>query len=174
MCLVTLTMNLIWNSSICSGHFFLSLTQDDFIYEYGLISMIYFLLFSIFEIRLLYLSWKSRNYELFYNDINAFRKKLFIFYCFICKFVGQFNSKPKFFFLLFIFFKIDFLLFIVLIAMRHIFVNFLLTYSYFACTWLFQIIHNAIKGTKPPMKFRYIVAVTLGKLFTFVKYFLFC
>lgn len=79
-------MNLIWNSSICSGHFFLSLTQDDFIYEYGLISLTYFLLFSIFEIRLLYLIWKARNYDLFYNDINAFRKKLFKFYCLICKY----------------------------------------------------------------------------------------
>lgn len=53
--------------------------------------------------------------------------------------------------------------------MRQIFVNFFMTYTYFACTWIFQILHNAIKGTKPPIKFKYIISLSLGKIFPVVK-----
>jgi hypothetical protein len=80
----TISNNIIWNAFISSVNFFLSLTQEDYLYEYAIISLFYFFLFSIFEIRLLYLTWKARNYNLFCNDITNFRKKLFKFYCLIC------------------------------------------------------------------------------------------
>jgi hypothetical protein len=84
ICLITLSINIIWNSFICTIHFYLSITQESYSYEYGTPSMTYFLLFSLFELRLLFFVWKSRYQDLLFTDPSQFRKKLFKFYSAFC------------------------------------------------------------------------------------------
>jgi hypothetical protein len=64
---------------------------------------------------------------------------------------------------------LDMILFIFLISIRVIFSNIWFSLIYFSCTWFFQILHNALSGTKPPMSFNFIMCITIGKLFPPVK-----
>ena len=82
---MSVVLNLIWNASIFIGHFFLSVTQEQYSYEYGTPSMAYFLLFSVFELRLLFFTWRSRYMDLFYNNMLLFRNKMLKFYTLFCK-----------------------------------------------------------------------------------------
>lgn len=77
-------MNIIWNAFICTSHFYLSIIKENNSYEYGIISMSYFLLFAVFELRLLFFLWKSRYQELLYSNVTLFRKKLLKFYIVFC------------------------------------------------------------------------------------------
>jgi hypothetical protein len=142
ICLITLAMNIMWNSFICTIHFYLSITNEDFSYEYGTPSMTYFLLFSIFELRLIFFVWRARNHHLAYTDMNLYRKKLLRFYSAFYIF-----------------------LFIGLLTIRYVFSNFWTCYLFFGSTWFFQIIHSIVNGTKPPYSMNYILIVTIGKLF---------
>ena len=72
----TISIQIMWDCLICAVHFFLAITNDQLTYEYGMPSMTYFFLFSIFQLRILFLSWKSRYQEIMYNDINLFRRKI--------------------------------------------------------------------------------------------------
>ena len=78
--LITIFVQIMWTSLICGVNFFLSLTYEPLTYEYGMPSMTYFILFSIFLLRILFIGWKSRYIELLFNDAAQFRKKLFRFY----------------------------------------------------------------------------------------------
>ena len=139
----TISIQIMWDCLICAVHFFLAITNDQLTYEYGMPSMTYFFLFSIFQLRILFLSWKSRYQEIMYNDINLFRRKLFKFYSlFYC------------------------ILFVTLISIRFWYDNFYITYSlFFFGTWFFQIYHSATTGTKPPMSYSYIFIFSLCKMF---------
>lgn len=142
ICLITLAMNIMWNSFICTVHFYLSITNEDFSYEYGTPSMTYFLLFSIFELRLIFFVWRARNHHIAYTDMNLYRRRLLRFYSAFYIF-----------------------LFIGLLTIRYVFSNFWTSYLFFASTWFFQIIHSIINGTKPPYSMTYVLIVTIGKLF---------
>lgn len=85
ICLITLGGNIIWNSFICTIHFYQSMTDENNSYEYATPSMTYFLLFSIFELRLLFIVWKSRYQNIAFTDLLLFRKKMLRFYCCFCK-----------------------------------------------------------------------------------------
>lgn len=80
-------INIIWNAIVCTGHFFLSITHQNFSYEYGIPSMTYFLLFSIFELKLLFFVWRSRYLEFSYTNPIEFKRKLFRFYIIFCKYI---------------------------------------------------------------------------------------
>jgi hypothetical protein len=146
-------INIIWNAIVCTGHFFLSITHQNYSYEYGIPSMTYFLLFSIFELKLLFFVWRARNIEFSYSNPLEFKRKLFRFYIIFCK-------KPII---------LDLLLFFSLIFIKYIFSQFWTSLVFFSATWFFQIIHNARTGTRPPMSLKYIVTVSLGKLFIPVR-----
>ena len=92
--LITVFIQIMWTALICGVNFFLSLTYEPLTYEYGMPSMTYFTLFSIFLLRILFIGWKSRYIELLFNDMAQFRKKLFqfylIFYCLLL-FYGSYN-----------------------------------------------------------------------------------
>lgn len=83
--LVTISMSIIWNAFICTIHFYMSITIEEYSYEYGTPSMTFFLLFSIFELRLLFFVWKSRYNDLMYTNLQQFRHKLLRFYSLFCK-----------------------------------------------------------------------------------------
>ena len=86
LCLITISINIIWNAFMCTAHFYLSMINEESSYEYGTPSMTYFLLFSFFELRLLFFAWKSRYAHLIYeNNLVLYRKELLRFYSIFCK-----------------------------------------------------------------------------------------
>ena len=139
--LITVFIQIMWTALICGVNFFLSLTYEPLTYEYGMPSMIYFTLFSIFLLRILLVGWKSRYIELMFNDMAQFRKKLFRFYLtFYC------------------------LLLCTLVSIKLWYTYFIFTFFLFGGTWIFQIYYSAKKGTKPPMPFSYIFVTSLFKM----------
>ena len=139
--LITIFIQIMWTALICGVNFFLSLTYEPLTYEYGMPSMIYFTLFSIFLLRILLVGWKSRYIELMFNDMAQFRKKLFKFYLiFYCLLLGT------------------------LISIKLWYTYFIFTFFLFGGTWVFQIYYSAKKGTKPPMPFSYIFITSLFKI----------
>ena len=139
--LITVFIQIMWTALICGVNFFLSLTYEPLTYEYGMPSMIYFTLFSIFLLRILLVGWKSRYIELMFNDMAQFRKKLFKFYLiFYCLLLGT------------------------LISIKLWYTYFIFTFFLFGGTWIFQIYYSAKKGTKPPMPFSYIFVTSLFKM----------
>ena len=142
--LITVAVSLLYKSFICSAHFYLSITtrDDGLSYEYGIPSIVYFFAFSGFELRLLFFSWKSRYADLLFMNPNLFKRKLFYFY-----------------------FSFYIILFISLISIKTIITNTFTCFALFISTWLFQIIHSARTGTRPPYPTGYIFLSTLGRLY---------
>ena len=139
--LITVFIQIMWTALICGVNFFLSLTYEPLTYEYGMPSMAYFTLFSIFLLRILFIGWKSRYIELLFNDVAQFRKKLFQFYLiFYC------------------------LLLCTLVSIKLWYTYFIFTFFLFGGTWIFQIYHSVKKGTKPPMPYSYIFITSLFKI----------
>ena len=139
--LVTIFIQIMWTALICGVNFFLSLTYEPLTYEYGMPSMIYFTLFSIFLLRILFIGWKSRYIELLFNDMAQFRKKLFRFYL--------------------VFYS---LLLCTLVSIKLWYTYFIFTFFLFGGTWIFQIYYSVKKGTKPPMPYSYIFITSLFKM----------
>ena len=139
--LYTVFMHIIWTTLICAFNFYFSLSNESLTYEFGMPSMTYFALFSIFLLRILTMAWKARNTELMFRDMTEFKKKLLKFY-----------------------FGFYFLLFVTLISFRIWYSFLLCTLFLFANTWIFQIIYSFKNGTKPPLPYTYIFVVSLFKM----------
>ena len=138
----TIIIQIMWCSIICCGNFFLALSQYNLLFEYGMPTVLYFVLFSCFLLRILFLAWRARNVDLIYRDMRLFKKKLIRFYlAFYC------------------------VLFFTLTSIKIWYSNFFMTFLLFCSTWVGQIILSARKGTKPPMDYSYIFIVTLFKMF---------
>jgi len=140
--LITIIIQIMWGSLICASNFFLAITHESSSYEYGMPSITYFSLFSVFQLRILFLAWKSRYNDLMYENVVLFRKKLFKFYS--------------------IFYAV---LFISLISIKFIFEYYFLTFILFFITWIFQIYYSIKTSTKPPQPFSYIFLFTFSKMF---------
>ena len=138
----TIIIQIMWSSIICCGNFFLALSQNNLIYEYGMPSILYFCLFSIFLLRILFFAWRARNIDLIYRDSRLFKKKLIRFYL-----------------------SFYILLFFTLTSVKIWYSYFSMTFLLFLATWLGQIIYSAKMGTKPPMSYSYIFFVTIFKMF---------
>lgn len=140
--LITIVIQIIWDSMICAINFYFGISNDDKQFEFGTPSMCYFTLFSIFQLRILFISWRARYIDLYFNDINLFRKKLLKFYMiFYC------------------------ILFFSLICFRIIYQFFFLTLIFFSSMWIFQIYLSCHSGTKPPFSFQHIFVITISKIF---------
>ena len=137
--LFTILFHIMWTSLVCGVNFFMSLTRKSLSYEFSMPSFCYFALFSVFLLRILFLSWRARNSHI--TDMQLFRKKLLRFY------------------LLFYLF-----LFTTLISVKLWYSYFIFTFILFASTWISQIIYSAIKGTKPPMSYSYILSTSFSKI----------
>ena len=138
----TIIIQIMWSSIICCGNFFLALSQNNLLFEYGMPTILYFCLFSIFLLRILYFAWRARNIDLIYRDMRIFKKKLIRFYLsFYC------------------------VLFFTLTSVKIWYSYFFMTFLLFLGTWIGQIIYSARMGTKPPMAYSYIFFVTLFKMF---------
>ena len=138
----TIIIHIMWSSIICCGNFFLALSQNNLIFEYGMPSIIYFCLFSIFLLRILFFAWRARNIDLVYRDIRLFKKKLIRFYL-----------------------AFYIVLFFTLTSVKIWYSYFIMTFLLFLATWIGQIIYSAKRGTKPPMSYSYIFCVSFFKMF---------
>ena len=137
----TIIIQIMWSSIICCGNFFLALSQNNLLFEYGMPTVLYFCLFSIFLLRILFFAWRARNIDLIYRDMRLFKKKLIRFYLsFYC------------------------VLFFTLTSVKIWYTYFFMTFLLFFGTWIGQIIYSSKKGTKPPMSYSYIFFVTLFKM----------
>jgi hypothetical protein len=72
------------------GNMMVAVNKPEYFNEFALPSIVYFLIFSVLEIKLLFLIWKSQNLDLLnIPDTEAsatlMRKRLFRFYSFLCK-----------------------------------------------------------------------------------------
>lgn len=152
--LFTVGMNLIWNAMVCTIHFYLALTYEDNAYEYGFPSFTHFLLFSIFELRLLFFVWKARNVDLLNRNFELFKKRMYTFYTCFC-----------IYYLLICLTLLDFILFFCIIPLKFFLTNFWTSYFIFAFTFFPQIVHNILYGAREPLKTNYIMAISVGKLF---------
>ena len=137
----TIIIQIMWSSIICCGNFFLALSQNNLLFEYGMPTVFYFCLFSIFLLRILFFAWRARNIDLIYRDMRLFRKKLIRFYL-----------------------SFYLVLFFTLTSVKIWYTYFFMTFLLFFATWIGQIIYSARKGTKPPMSYSYIFFVTLFKM----------
>lgn len=142
ICLITLCINITWNCIISISHFFLSVYKEEYSYEYGIPFISYFLLFSILELRLLFFAFKARYIELQFNNEARFKRKIAQFYC------------------LFYTFMVGTLMFV-----KYLYTETVLFFLVFFSTWVFQIIHSARQGSKPPQDLKYFLVVTFNKFF---------
>ena len=117
----------------------MSLTRTHSSQEYGMPSFCYFVLFSIFLLRVLFLAWRARNRDI--TNMRLFRKKLLKFYLFFYIF-----------------------LFVTLISIKIWYSYFICTIFLIGSTWIGQIIYSARKGTKPPMSYSYILSASFSKI----------
>ena len=141
--MLTIGVNLVYKGFITTANFYLSInTIDGINYEYAIPSFLYFVSFSVFEFRLLFLVWRVRYTDLLFTNREQFKYKLIMFY------LGYYV-----------------VLFVSLMIMRFIITNTICCYVLFTCTWLFQIVHSVRKGTKPPMQLDYILVNTLIRLY---------
>lgn len=141
--LITVSLQIIWGSILSAVHFFFALIHNEQLYEYGTPSFIHFCLFSIFQLKILFMAWKCRYNDLFNNNIFLFRKQLFRFY--LLFYIALFFS---------------------LISFKLWYHSFLVIFLQYAFTWIFQIFHSAYYRTKPPFSCGYIFVFTFAKLFT--------
>lgn len=142
--LITIIVSILYKSFIATAHFYLSLStnNEEMSYKYGIPSILYFVAFSAFELRLLIYSWKARNIDIIFTNPNLFRRKMLIFYSLF--YIAQLLS---------------------LISIKIIFAHFFTCFIVYLCTWTFQIIHSIQRATRPPMSNWYIILSTLSKVF---------
>ena len=141
--MLTIGVNLVYKGFITTANFYLSInTIDGINYEYAIPSFLYFVSFSVFEFRLLFLVWRVRYTDLLFTNREQFKYKLIVFYL-----------------------NYYVVLFVSLMIMRFIITNTICCFVLFTATWLFQVVHSVRTGTKPPMQLDYILVNTLIRLY---------
>jgi len=134
--------HVVFDSMVCSLNFYLSLNYESLMMEFLAPSIVFFLLFSVFEIRILYMIFRVNNYELYLNNSNGFRNKLLKFYFIF--YVG---------------------LFFILLMFNVIVMNFFLLIIFLLNFYSFQIYFCVDKNIKPPFPFLNVFLSTLSKIF---------
>lgn len=147
---IGIAINIIWNSIISLFHFFISASNPKYSIEFLVLFFLFFFQFAIIELKLLYVSFKSKYYHLQFSNEREFKYKLFLSYlCFY------------------------FFLILSLIFMKTFYKSSFFLIVFFTFTWLPQISHSAITSIKPPFNQAYINSVSFLKLF-FIGYFYAC
>ncbi len=127
---------------ICIMHFFLSIstTDEDMSYQFGVPTIIYFFAFTGFELKLLFLVFKTRNNQIANQEI--YRKRL------LC---------------LYFFFYIS--LTIMILNIKECLTNYLLIFFVYSFSWFSQILYSILTNTRPPMSRMYIIFLSLSRLY---------
>lgn len=82
--LVTLGQNAIWNSYGCLCNFYMAVNNENIFIYFVIPGIIFFISFSIFDIKLVLTLWRMKNITLLTNE-EMMRRKLFRFYLMFCK-----------------------------------------------------------------------------------------
>lgn len=138
--MITICQSIVWNSYGCLCHFFMAIIFEKYIKFFGIPAFIYFINFTIFEIRLLYRTWANQNINNHYDTFEMRRKMMkyyVIFYFFI--FLSLFLV-TKFYFIKYYIFGAVFL------------------------TWIPQIIFNITKNNKTSLPLINVILMSLNKL----------
>ena len=140
--LFTIAINCCFNLVVCIIHFFLSISiiEEDLSYQFGIITIIYFFCFILFELKLLFLIFRIKNES--GENIQIYRRRLLCLYImfYICFSLIFFNIK---------------------ICLT----NYYLILTTYIFSWLSQIIFSVCKNQRPPMSRLYIVWNSLSRLF---------
>ncbi|MCQ2815993.1 MAG: hypothetical protein MJ252_01895 [archaeon] len=142
--LITVLFSVITKVLIVTSHFyFTNLSKDGQISIYfGLPSIVYFLLLTIFEIRILFIVFKYYNSALYESNIEAYKTRFF-------------QCALGLYFFLFIFLCIS----------KLLLTHFPTCFALFFFTWVFQICFSAKNGIRPPMSYGHILCTSLSKMF---------
>ena len=144
--LITIGMNTIWNAYGCLCHFFLCVSYKIYICQFGFPALIYFISFSVVDIRLLYTIW-ALKYNHIYTEAIILRRKLMQFY--LNFYVIMFIS---FFYVLKFYFDKPY------------------TLGLMCLTWLPQIMYNIYYQNKKSLPLVYYVSVIVSKMFPVVYF----
>lgn len=146
-------MNLVWNAFVSFANLFLSLFDDRLFNDFIIPTMLYFINFSYFEIKLVYLTWRNRHIANFNNEAeqNYFlRQKFLKFYLIFCILLFNYLDMVvllSFIFVYNIFFKKPFIIIMT------------------ALTWAFQILYNLRRGKKCKVYLLSILIISINRIF---------
>lgn len=142
--LITICSSCFYKSIIYCMNFSLSVSSnnEDISYQFGVPSIIYFFAITGFEHKLFVYSWRARYIERYFNDMEWFKKYVWLFY---------------------IMFYAIWTIFMIYI--KEFLTNYTIILLYFSTIWLFQIIFSAKNGSRPPMSRSYIFFLSLCKLY---------
>lgn len=137
------------------GNFYISINYPSYFNDFSLPSIIYFINFSLFQVRFLFIIWRFQNVD--ENEIRldeiALRRKLFKIYALLCK-----NKK--------LFSFIDLCLCISLLMIYFILMYKWVLISFIIFTFIPQIIHNyQINLRRNRLPYNTIFVITINKLF---------
>ena len=104
--------------------------------------IVYLLLISVFEIRILSIVFKYYNSSLYETNIEAYKTRFY--QCALGLYI---------------------FLYLFLCISKLIITNFFSCFTLFFITWIFQIFYSAIKSIRPPMSYGLILATSLSKMF---------
>eukprot|EP01017_Pseudomicrothorax_dubius_P044570 TRINITY_DN754_c0_g1_i5.p1 TRINITY_DN754_c0_g1~~TRINITY_DN754_c0_g1_i5.p1 ORF type:complete len:419 (+),score=36.89 TRINITY_DN754_c0_g1_i5:64-1320(+) len=137
--LMSISLLTIWDAFLCLLHLYLALSNDTLFYIYLGPAFLYFVLLTLFQMRLLNILWKARYYTS-YQSSNHLRRGIVCFYLrfYIAKFV--------FLLLLFQYFKYSWV-----IVLAHTFL-------------IPQLIHNALRGLSFMLDTQFIFGVVLPRI----------
>ena len=138
---ITIMINVCIKLVICTIHFFLCTTthDEDISYQYGIVTIIYFFGFAGFELKLLLLVFKIKNYL---RNRDLYRRRLLSLY---------------------IMFYIIFC--IIFFNLKQCITDFNLITIVYTLSWLSQILVSVCKNSRPPMPRLYIVWLSLSRLY---------
>ena len=127
---------------ICIIHFLLSIsnTDEDISYQFGVPTIIYFFAFTGFELKLLFLVFKTRNNSVANQELYRKRLLCLYFFFYICLTITVFNIK-------------------------ECLTNYSIIFLYYTIPWLSQILYSILTNTRPPMSRHYIIFLSLSRLY---------
>ena len=140
--ILSISTNCYFKVIICIMHFLLSIsnTDEDISYQFGVPTIIYFFAFTGFELKLLFLVFKTRNNNVANQEL--YRKRLlclyFLFY--VCLTITVFNIK-------------------------ECLTNYSIIFFVYTIPWLSQILYSILTNTRPPMSRHYIFFLSLSRLY---------
>lgn len=138
--LITLGQNIVWNAYGCLCHFFMTVKYEQYSYYFSTPAMLYFINFSIFELRLLYNVWSIKNLRLI-NNATSLRRKLIQFY-----------------------FTFYIVMFFALFYVMRFYFNKSYIFAAIMLTWLPQILYNFIYNNKRSMPLINIILMSINRV----------
>ena len=140
--IIYVSINCYYKVIICIMHFFLSIStlDEDMSYQFGVPTIIYFFGFTGFELKLLFLVFKTRNNRVVNQEL--YKKRLLCLYLFFY-----------------------FCLTIMIYNIKECLTNYSIILFLFTFSWLSQILYSILSNTRPPISRLYIIFLSISRLY---------